>query len=100
MNNKLAKCQLRKDNNRMNYQKIMTWVTDLISNSPENVVQASYAIQQKDIGMKLFSNPIFAFGDANDSLFEVMRDPKVIGPQYLIPTDWVTDAKTVILLQK
>lgn len=79
-------------------QKIISWVTDMVRNSTENYVQASYARHPEDVGMKLYDNPIFAFGDALDPLFEIMRDPMVIGSHFLMPIDWLTDAKSVITI--
>jgi len=52
--------------------------------------------QYKNIGTKIFNIPIFSFGSADDELFKKLKEPSVIGEHFLLPKEWLTNAKTVI----
>jgi len=64
--------------------------------SPCNFVSEKVAMKPEYIGMKMFDSPIFAFGSANDELYTKFKDPEVIGSHFLLPTEWLPAAKTVI----
>ena len=61
-----------------------------------NYVSAEKALKESYVGMKIFENPIFAFGPADDEIYEKFKDPDVIGPHFLPPDQWLSGAKTVI----
>jgi epoxyqueuosine reductase len=44
----------------------------------------------------VFEKPIVAFASADDPLFVKLKEPDVVGPTHTLPTDWVSDANTVI----
>jgi epoxyqueuosine reductase QueG len=54
------------------------------------------AITPSVVGLKLYDSPVIAFASASDPLFLKLREPGVIGPHFLLPTDWLPSAKTVI----
>lgn len=61
-----------------------------------NRVSAEDAIREDLSGMRLFDEPIFGFGDADDPVFETWKRPEVIHPEVMLPKDWLPGAKTVI----
>jgi epoxyqueuosine reductase QueG len=64
-------------------------ISDYLSESPENYVP--------ELGnLEIFSAPLVAFASATDSIFTTYKDPNVIGPQHLSPTEWLPGARTVI----
>lgn len=50
------------------------------------------------IGMRFFKAPIMAIGRADDPGFAVLKQPGVIGEHFLMPTEWMPEAKSVISL--
>jgi epoxyqueuosine reductase QueG len=64
--------------------------------SPDNYVSGESAIAPEYTGMKFFESPIFAFGRADDELFDSLKSPDTIGKHFLTPREWLPDAKTVI----
>lgn len=50
------------------------------------------------VGMRFFEAPILAIGRADDPGFEVLKRTGVIGEHFLLPTEWIPEAKSVISL--
>ncbi|MCL2391590.1 MAG: epoxyqueuosine reductase [Oscillospiraceae bacterium] len=48
------------------------------------------------IGMRFYRHPVFAIARADDPMFEDIKRPEVVGKHHLNPTDWLSDAKSVI----
>lgn len=47
-------------------------------------------------GMRYFAAPLFGFAAADDEIFTALRAPEAVGEHFLLPADWLADAKTVI----
>jgi len=76
--------------------KLIHSAKEYVSTSSGNYVSAEAAITVDLVGMKIFDAPIFAFGCADDGIFEEFRSPDVIGAHFLPPHEWLDEAKTVI----
>ncbi|MDR0828215.1 MAG: hypothetical protein LBN33_10175 [Desulfovibrio sp.] len=61
-----------------------------------NCISEHIAISSRSVGLKIFDQPLFAFGAPDDALFVRLREPEVIGPHVLAPDEWLTGAQTVI----
>ena len=61
-----------------------------------NYVKQEDAINKSVCGLKIFDPPIFAFGTANDKYFKLLQNPSAVGKHFLLPTEWMPRAKTVI----
>ena len=61
-----------------------------------NYISSEVALDPAYTGMQIFNPPIFAFGAADDALFQVYQSPAVIGDHFLPPLQWMQSAKTVI----
>jgi epoxyqueuosine reductase QueG len=46
--------------------------------------------------MKIFEAPIFGFGSPDDGYFRIFKQSSVIGEHFILPREWLPDAKTVI----
>lgn len=46
--------------------------------------------------MKIFEEPIFAFGAADSEEFLTLKDPQAIGDHFMLPKEWLPGANTVI----
>lgn len=80
----------------MNKEELISAAAAYVEQSPENRVQPQDAITPSLAGMRMFESPIFAFGGACDPLFEQMKRPEAVGPHFLLPTEWLPQARTVV----
>lgn len=80
----------------MDKKSIETALTEFVRTSPGNYISEDYALRPELVGIRMFADPIFAYGAADDPLFERMKTPGIIGPHYITPTEWMPEAKTVI----
>jgi epoxyqueuosine reductase len=46
--------------------------------------------------LRLYDQPLFGVAEAQDSLWERLKDPEVIGPHHRSPTEWLPEARSVI----
>jgi len=80
----------------MNKQDLIAEACQYIRDSQGNRLSGQIAISDEVIGLKLYEEPIFAFGSADDEYFELFKDPAIIGKHFLPPREWLPGAKTVI----
>lgn len=80
----------------MEKSDIIKIAVDFMHNTKDNVISEEIALSDQVVGMKIYEDPIFAFGAADDELFERLKDPAVIGDHFMTPKEWLPSAKTVI----
>ncbi|MDR2785067.1 MAG: 4Fe-4S binding protein [Treponema sp.] len=73
-------------------------LTAYINAAPGNFVDGKIALRPELAGMRIFDEPVFGFGSAEDPLFEELKKPGVIGGHFLHPREWLGGGKTVITL--
>ena len=76
--------------------EIIQRATEYLRTNPRNFVPADVAISPELAGVRIYDDPIFAFGSADDPLWETLKDPKVVSPEAMSPQEWMAKAKTVI----
>ena len=64
-------------------------LTDFIQTSPLNRVPDLADLQ-------LFDSPLLGVAGADDELFPQLRQPSVISENYMLPSDWLPTAKSII----
>lgn len=47
-------------------------------------------------GTRIYAAPILGVAAADDPLFEQLREPAVVGPRHLLPSDWLPGARSVL----
>lgn len=57
---------------------------------------AGNVIDEADKKFTMFDEPLVGIGSAEDALFDKYKEPGVIGPWFLKPTEWLEGAKTVV----
>ncbi|HOW23821.1 MAG TPA: 4Fe-4S binding protein [Sedimentibacter sp.] len=62
-----------------------------------NYVSSDKALNEELAGMKIFDEPIFAYGAADDEGFQLLKSPSVIGEHFMKPREWLPSANTVIV---
>jgi len=80
----------------MNNLDIIEISKEFIQSSEYNYISKNDAITEELVGMKIFDNPIFAFGSAEDNGFTLLKAPSVIGEHFILPKEWLPEANTVI----
>lgn len=80
----------------MERNEIIRLATDFTNISPHNFVPEAKALLPEMSGMRIFEPPILAFGDAADDCFESLKEPFAVGEHFMIPEQWLNNAKTVI----
>ncbi len=80
----------------MDKEHLIKIASSLLKNSKENYISKQIAISKKSVGMKIFDEPIWGFGDPEDEYFKVLKKSSVIGEHILLPKDLLLQAKTVI----
>jgi epoxyqueuosine reductase len=77
-------------------QSIVKIAEDFVEHSDDNYISKEIAISENVVGMKIFEAPIFAFGSANDEYFTLLKQPSAIGEHFMLPNEWLPQARTVI----
>ena len=80
----------------MNKQDLIKIAENFIEHSKENYISEEIAISKQVVGLKLFDAPIFAFGAADDEYFVLLKQPSAIGEHFMLPKEWLPNARTVI----
>lgn len=81
---------------KMNMDELIESATEFLNACPDNYVKCEDAVNESLIGMRIFDDPVFAVGNADDRLFVKLRDPKVVHKDYPLPKDWLHGARCVI----
>lgn len=79
----------------MERQDIIDIASSYVLNTKDNRITQD-GISTTSFGQRIFEPPIFSFGSADDPLFIALKDPNAVGDHYLLPTDWLPGARTVI----
>lgn len=82
----------------MTKEELLKLAHDFVSNDPANKIEKGYAIVPSVIGLTMYDPPIMKIADATDPTFETLKKPEVIGPHFMLPSEWLPGARTVICL--
>lgn len=80
----------------MDKEQLIKSASQFIVDSVDNYINEQTAISADVMGLKIFEEPIFAFGDADDNYFKLLKESSVIGEHFLLPNEWLPNSKTVI----
>lgn len=80
----------------MNKQELIKMASYFVEHSEDNYIAKQFAINENVVGMKIYEEPIFAFGSPDDQYFTLFKEKSAIGNHYLHPKEWLPQAKTVI----
>jgi epoxyqueuosine reductase QueG len=82
----------------MDKNELLASITGIFEDTPENCISPAKALRPDIAGMKMFDAPITGFAAADDPLFLEYKKPKAIGQHYLLPGEWLDNARTVVSL--
>jgi epoxyqueuosine reductase QueG len=80
----------------MNREELIKSAERFVRNSESNCISKETAISEDVAGMRIYDAPIFAFGSADDIMFEDLKKPAAIGGHFTLPKEWLPGARTVI----
>ena len=67
-----------------------------LQREPLNFVNAHDAIRPDLAGLQLFESSLVGAVSADSPDFELFRQPEVVGPETLLPCDWIPGARSVV----
>lgn len=77
-------------------EDIIKLATNFLEESEGNRISKEIALSEQVVGMRIYDEPLFACGTVNDPLFQVLQEPAAVGPHFMLPQEWLPEAKTVI----
>lgn len=80
----------------MNKECLLKLAEEFTDQSPKNYIQAETNADTAYVGMRIFDKPIIGVAAASDTAFTALLDPKVVGPHFILPDEWLPGAKSVI----
>ncbi|MDR1242186.1 MAG: 4Fe-4S binding protein [Deltaproteobacteria bacterium] len=79
----------------MNLKEISAFTTGLLD-APQNRVAREAALSDDLVGLKMFDFVEIGAVRADDGYFARCRAPEIVGPQFMLPGDWLAEAKSVL----
>ena len=67
-----------------------------VAESRRNVVSLEEAIAPELAGARIFDPPVWGYGDAKDPMFQELKKKEAVGPQFLLPEEWLPKANSVM----
>ena len=80
----------------MDKESIRALASDFLHTSEFNTVSGDLALSKDLAGLKIFDEPLIAYGSALDPMFQALKAPEAIGDHFRLPGEWLPEAKTVI----
>ena len=80
----------------MTKEELERKVEVFVNASPMNYVSEEEALAPDCIGLKMYEPPIWGYGTADDKMFAEFQKKEAVGPQFLLPGQWLGEAKSVI----
>lgn len=77
-------------------KKLIKSAAEFVEKSKDNYISKEIAISEDVVGMKMFEEPVFAFGDADDCFFELLKEKKAVGDHFVLPREWLPSGKTIV----
>lgn len=82
----------------MNISKkaILQFLQEFSDKSTKNIVSEDIALTSECAGIRMYEQPLVGVSSAADEIYKNYSNPKVVGENYLLPSDWLGSAKSVI----
>ncbi len=80
----------------MENKTLISKAAQFTEESPLNYVSKDDAIREELVGLKMFEAPLLGFGAADDAMFTELKKKEAVGPQFMLPNQWLDGAKTVV----
>jgi len=82
----------------MNISKteIVHFLQAFSDNSTHNIVSGDIALSPECAGIRMYECPVVGVSSAQDEMYKKYINPEVVGEKYLLPSDWLDSARSVI----
>ena len=80
----------------MNKARLTELAVKFVREAPENTIPPEAAIGPGCGGVRIYGDPVLAFGSADDPLFEKLKDPGVVSAEHMSPKEWLPEAVSVV----
>lgn len=80
----------------MDKDQLINFIKGFIEKDSANGVPEETAFSKDLIGLRIYDEPLIAFASANDSGFEDLKKPGVVGNHFILPAEWLKKAETVV----
>ena len=80
----------------MKRDSIQKLAEEFIETSPFNHIGPHTNDAEDVYGLRVFDGPLMAIGRADDPYWQKLWEPQIVGAQFMLPTEWVSGAKSVI----
>ncbi len=67
-----------------------------VCENARNYVSPSEALSPELAGMRIYDAPLIGYARANDPLFTGLQKPEAVGPQFMLPGQWLEGAESVV----
>lgn len=83
----------------MDVETLQAKLSDYVLSSPDNAIQASYALRDEIVGTRLFDAPIVGCASADDPLFaHIKAEDSILGDTFRLPAEWLPGARSVVAI--
>ncbi|MDD5635331.1 MAG: epoxyqueuosine reductase, partial [Atribacterota bacterium] len=73
----------------MDKEYIIKLASSFVEDSTDNRVNKNIALSTSVAGMKIFDEPIFAFGSTDDPYFQLLENQSIVGKHFINPKKWL-----------
>jgi epoxyqueuosine reductase QueG len=80
----------------MTINDLIKHAEEFVRTSPGNIISDEAAAERDYFGMRIYDSPIFAFGSADDEIYNDYKACDIIGENFMPPHEWLESANTVI----
>jgi epoxyqueuosine reductase len=80
----------------MDKNELIKMASDFVEGSEHNSIARDIAISEHVVGLRIFQAPVLACAKADDEKFDLLKEPSSIGKHFMLPREWLPQAKTVI----
>ena len=72
----------------MNIETLQSKLAEYVLASPDNAIQADWALREEIVGTPMFDAPIVGCASADDPLFaRIKAEDKILGDTFRLPND-------------
>ena len=80
----------------MDRQVLTESANEYLSTSQLNSISKETALSEELISVKIFDEPVIGITDAENPMFCDLKSNKIIGEHFMLPTEWLVEAKSVV----
>ncbi len=80
----------------MTKEKLEQEVARFVEDSEWNYISEQEALSPEFAGLRIYDTPVWGYSDARDPMYRDMKKKEAVGPQFLLPEEWLPGTESVI----